>query len=110
MRGWTAVTVDRVVNAGRGVDRGGRRASWLGSTRNACRSTTADTAALPNATSSSPQAISPAVAVRRPSTAWLRDRRPLWDVVVVTLSLGGLAGVITSLVPAWRRVRNLSPR
>lgn len=35
---------------------------------------------------------------------WLRDRRPLWDAVVILLSLGGLAGAVTSLVPAWRRV------
>jgi hypothetical protein len=42
--------------------------------------------------------------------AWLRDRRPLWDVVVIALSLGGTAGVATSLVPAWRRVRGLAAR
>lgn len=42
--------------------------------------------------------------------AWLRNRRPLWDVVVIVLSLGGGAGVATSLVPAWRRLRTLFPR
>jgi hypothetical protein len=36
--------------------------------------------------------------------AWLRTRRPLWDAVVILLSLGGLAGAATSLVPAGRRV------
>lgn len=39
--------------------------------------------------------------------AWLRTRRPLWDIVVIALSIGGLAGVATSLVPAYRRIRNL---
>jgi hypothetical protein len=34
---------------------------------------------------------------------WLYDRRPLWDVVMVALSLGGLASAVTSLLPAWRR-------
>jgi len=37
--------------------------------------------------------------------AWLRSRRPLWDVLVVGLSLGGIVGVAASLVPAWRRIR-----
>jgi hypothetical protein len=36
---------------------------------------------------------------------WLRSRRPLWDVLVVALSVGGIVGVAASLVPAWRRVR-----
>ncbi len=36
---------------------------------------------------------------------WLYQRRPLWDVVLVTLSLGGIAGVVTSVVPALRRMR-----
>ena len=36
---------------------------------------------------------------------WLRDRRPLWDVVLIMLSIGGIAGAATSLVPAWRRLR-----
>jgi hypothetical protein len=34
-------------------------------------------------------------------------RRPLWDFVVIALCLGGLASAVTSLVPAWRRVRRL---
>jgi hypothetical protein len=43
--------------------------------------------------------------------AWLRRRRPLWDVVVVGLSLGGIVGVATILVPTWRRARRyLLPR
>ena len=39
--------------------------------------------------------------------AWLRNRRPLWDAVVILLSLGGIAGVATSLLPAWRRLRRV---
>ena len=39
--------------------------------------------------------------------AWLRNRRPLWDAVVMLLSLGGIAGAATSLLPAWRHVRRL---
>lgn len=41
--------------------------------------------------------------------AWLRNRRPWWDVVVVLLLLGGGAGVMTSLIPAARRL-GLAPR
>lgn len=37
--------------------------------------------------------------------AWLRTRRPAWDVVVILLSLGGIAGIATSLAPAFRRLR-----
>jgi len=37
-------------------------------------------------------------------------RRPLWDVVMIALSLGGLASAVTSLVPAWRRLRRLFER
>ncbi len=40
--------------------------------------------------------------------AWLRNRRPLWDAVVILLSLGGIAGVATSLLPAWRRLRRVA--
>jgi hypothetical protein len=40
----------------------------------------------------------------------LYARRPLWDVVMIALSLGGLASAITSIVPAWRRVRRASSR
>jgi len=36
---------------------------------------------------------------------FLYARRPLWDIVVLGLSAGGLASAVTSLVPAWRRVR-----
>ena len=36
---------------------------------------------------------------------FLYYRRPLWDVVVVTLSLGGLFLSVTTLTAAWRRVR-----
>jgi len=35
----------------------------------------------------------------------LYARRPLWDVVMIALSLGGLASAITSILPAWRRLR-----
>jgi hypothetical protein len=31
-------------------------------------------------------------------------KRPLWDVVVIVLSLGGIAISVTSALPAWRRV------
>jgi hypothetical protein len=34
-------------------------------------------------------------------------RRPLWDVAIVALSLGGLASAVTSLLPAWRRLRTV---
>lgn len=40
--------------------------------------------------------------------AWLRTRRPAWDLTVIALSLGGIAGVATSLVPAWRRLRRVA--
>jgi hypothetical protein len=35
----------------------------------------------------------------------LYRRRPLWDIVVIVMSLGGLASVVTAATPAWRRVR-----
>src|SRR5262249_46005167 len=35
-------------------------------------------------------------------------RRPLWDIVMIVLSLGGLASAVTSMLPAWRRVRRLA--
>jgi hypothetical protein len=41
---------------------------------------------------------------------WLHNRRPLWDLVVITLSLGGIAGVATSIVPALRRLRRHARR
>lgn len=45
-------------------------------------------------------------------------KRPLWDVAVILLSLGGIAMSVTSALPAWRRLTrhgrairgNLSPR
>jgi hypothetical protein len=36
---------------------------------------------------------------------FLYTRRPLWDIVVLALSAGGLASAVTSLLPAWRRIR-----
>lgn len=36
---------------------------------------------------------------------FLYYRRPLWDILVILLSLGGLASAITSVVPATRRLR-----
>ena len=36
---------------------------------------------------------------------WLYSRRPLWDLVVITLSLGGLVLSATTLVPAVHRLR-----
>jgi hypothetical protein len=39
--------------------------------------------------------------------AWLWHRRPLWDVTVIGLSLGGLALALTSATPGWRRVWKL---
>ena len=35
---------------------------------------------------------------------WLYHRRPLWDIVVIVLSAGGLAVSVTSAPTAWRRV------
>ena len=32
-------------------------------------------------------------------------KRPLWDIVVAGLSIGGLALSATTLLPAWRRLR-----
>lgn len=37
-------------------------------------------------------------------------RRPLWDVVIIGLSLGGLLSSLTAVVPAWRRVRRFVAR
>jgi len=36
---------------------------------------------------------------------FLYYRRPAWDVVVVLLSLGGIGLTVTTMLPAWRRVR-----
>lgn len=38
---------------------------------------------------------------------FLYYRRPLWDAVVITLSAGGLASAVTTLTPAWRRLRRV---
>ena len=35
---------------------------------------------------------------------WLYKYRPLWDIVVITLMLGGTALCMTSLVLTWRVV------
>ena len=41
---------------------------------------------------------------------WLYKHRPLWDIVVIVLMLGGTAVCVTSLVLAWRVVsRKLAP-
>ena len=42
--------------------------------------------------------------------AFLYYRRPVWDVVVIGLSLGGIALSATTLVPAWRRLRRHARR
>jgi hypothetical protein len=36
---------------------------------------------------------------------FLYYRRPAWDLVVVALSLGGIGLTVTTMVPAWRRLR-----
>jgi hypothetical protein len=36
---------------------------------------------------------------------WLYYRRPLWDVVVIALCLGGVVSSATTLVPGFRRLR-----
>ena len=41
---------------------------------------------------------------------WLYHRRPLWDLVVIGLSLGGMASAVTSLRPAWIRLRRHAQR
>jgi hypothetical protein len=37
-------------------------------------------------------------------------RRPLWDIVVIVLSIGGTALSVTTLLPAWRRLRRHARR
>ena len=37
-------------------------------------------------------------------------RRPLWDTVVIVLSIGGAVLSVTTLLPAWRRLRRHSVR
>lgn len=36
---------------------------------------------------------------------WLWERRPLWDIVVITFSFGGFALSLTGVVIGWRRLR-----
>jgi hypothetical protein len=36
---------------------------------------------------------------------FLYYRRPLWDIVVIALSIGGIVSTVTTIVPAWRRLR-----
>ena len=36
---------------------------------------------------------------------FLYHRRPLWDIVVIVLSIGGLMSAVTTLVPGWRWLR-----
>jgi hypothetical protein len=41
---------------------------------------------------------------------WLRKRRPLWDIVVIILLVGGMAICVTALVLAWRvLMRKIGP-
>ncbi|MCA2985179.1 MAG: hypothetical protein INH04_15615 [Gemmatimonas sp.] len=39
--------------------------------------------------------------------AWLAYRRPLWDVVVILLSLGGMLLSATGIVLTWRYARSI---
>ena len=41
---------------------------------------------------------------------FLYYKRPLWDAVVILLSIGGIAISVTSALPAWRRIRRLRRR
>ena len=41
---------------------------------------------------------------------FLYYKRPLWDIVVIMLSIGGLVLSATTLVPAWRRLRRHAHR
>ena len=41
---------------------------------------------------------------------FLYYRRPLWDAVVIVLSLGGFVLTLTTLVPAVRRLRRHARR
>ena len=41
---------------------------------------------------------------------WLYERRPLWDLVVIVLSLGGLFVSLSSAPAGWRRVARLLRR
>jgi hypothetical protein len=41
---------------------------------------------------------------------FLYARRPLWDLVLIVLSIGGLVSSVTALLPAWRRLRRHARR
>jgi hypothetical protein len=41
---------------------------------------------------------------------FLYDRRPLWDIVVIALSAGGLLLSMTTITAAWRRLRRHARR
>ncbi|HEY7289897.1 MAG TPA: PepSY domain-containing protein [Vicinamibacterales bacterium] len=41
---------------------------------------------------------------------FLYRRRPLWDILLILLSLGGISSAVTALVPAWRRLRRHARR
>lgn len=41
---------------------------------------------------------------------FLYDRRPLWDIVLIVLSVGGTVLSVTTLLPAWRRLRRHARR
>ncbi|HCE03245.1 MAG TPA: hypothetical protein DEQ98_08385, partial [Acidobacteria bacterium] len=40
----------------------------------------------------------------------LYSKRPLWDLVVIGLSLGGILVSVTSLAQGWRRLRRHAGR
>lgn len=40
----------------------------------------------------------------------LINHRPLWDIVMIVLSLGGIGLTVTTVVPAWRRLRRNAAR
>ena len=41
---------------------------------------------------------------------WLYERRPLWDLLVITFLLGGLAASLTGTVSGWQYLKELSRR
>jgi hypothetical protein len=41
---------------------------------------------------------------------FLYYRRPLWDVVMIALSVGGIVLSATTLLPGWRRLRRHARR
>jgi hypothetical protein len=40
----------------------------------------------------------------------LYNRRPLWDIVVISLSLGGIVLTLTAMPSIWRRLRRHARR